>query len=63
MKLKTVKGAGAKAKGSRAERQWRDELRRIYSDTKKHEKIKRVPMSGASWMKGGVVDFNDYESL
>ena len=49
MKLKTVKGAGAKAKGSRAERQWRDELRRIYSDTKKHEKIKRVPMSGASW--------------
>ena len=63
MKLKTVKGAGAKAKGSRAERQWRDELRRIYSDTKKHEKIKRVPMSGASWMKGDVVDLNDYDSL
>ena len=54
MKLKTVRGAGAKAKGSRAERQWRDELKRIYKDAKLHDKIKRVPMSGASWMKGGT---------
>lgn len=63
MRFKTVRGAGAKAKGSRAERQWRDELRRIYRDAKKHEKIKRVPMSGASWMKGDVIDLNDYDSL
>jgi len=63
MRLKTVRGAGAKAKGSRAERQWRDELKRIYKDTSKHDKIKRVPMSGASWMKGDVVDLNDYDSL
>ncbi len=63
MKYKTVRGAGAKAKGSRAERQWRDELRRIYKDASKHDKIKRVPMSGASWMKGDVIDLNDYDSL
>lgn len=63
MRLKTVRGAGAKAKGSRAERQWRDELKRIYKDASKHDKIKRVPMSGASWMKGDVVDLNDYDSL
>lgn len=63
MKLKTVRGAGAKAKGSRAERQWRDELKRIYKDAKLHDKIKRVPMSGASWMKGDVVDLNDYDTL
>lgn len=63
MKMKTVRGAGAKAKGSRAERQWRDELKRIYKDAKLHEKIKRVPMSGASWMKGDVIDLNDYDSL
>lgn len=62
-KYKTVKGAAAKAKGSRAERQWRDELKRIYKDAKLHDKIKRVPMSGASWMKGDVVDLNDYDSL
>ena len=63
MKYKTVRGAGAKAKGSRAERQWRDELKRIYKDASKHDKIKRVPMSGASWMKGDVIDLNDYDSL
>ena len=63
MKLGTVRGAGAKAKGSRAERQWRDELKRIYKDAKLHDKIKRVPMSGASWMKGDVVDLNDYDTL
>lgn len=61
--MKTVKANKAKAKGSRAERQWRDELRRIYKTPAEREKIKRVPMSGASWMKGDVVDLNDYDTL
>lgn len=61
--MKTVKANKAKAKGSRAERQWRDELKRIYDTSAEREKIKRVPMSGASWMKGDVVDLNDYDTL
>lgn len=61
--MRTIKGRQAKAKGSRGERQWRDELRRIYDTHAEREKIKRVPMSGASWMKGDVVDLNDYDTL
>lgn len=61
--MQTVRGRGAKEKGSRAERKWRDELRRIYKTPAQREKIKRVPMSGASWMKGDVVDLNDYDTL
>ena len=53
-----VKGRGAKAKGSNAERKVRDELRRIYP-SELRQKVQRVPMSGASWMKGDVIDLND----
>ena len=53
-----VKGRGAKAKGSNAERKVRDELRRIYPPELR-QKIQRVPMSGAGWMKGDVIDLND----
>lgn len=62
-KYKTSRGAAAKLKGNRAELRWRNELRRIYDDASMREKIKRVPMSGASWMKGDVVDLNDYDTL
>ena len=51
-------GRSAKAKGSNAERKVRDELRRIYP-TELRQKVQRVPMSGASWMKGDVIDLND----
>lgn len=61
--MRTIKGKQAKDKGSRGERLWRDELRRIYDTAQEREKIKRVPMSGASWMKGDVVDLNDYDTL
>lgn len=61
--MRSIKGKQAKDKGSRGERMWRDELRRIYDTPAEREKIKRVPMSGASWMKGDVVDLNDYDTL
>ena len=53
-----VKGKGAKTKGSSAERKVRDELRRIYP-SELRQKVQRVPMSGAGWMKGDVIDLND----
>lgn len=51
-------GKYSKAKGSRFERKVRDELRRIYDGDQKSE-INRVPMSGAGWQKGDVIDIND----
>lgn len=53
-----VSGKGARNKGSQAERKVRDQLKRIY-DPKWRGAIHRVPMSGASFMKGDVVDMND----
>ena len=52
------KGRAAKQKGSRAERQVRDELKKIYP-VERRTAIHRVPMSGASFMKGDVIDMND----
>lgn len=63
MKIQTIRGSAAKRKGSRGERLWVDELRKIYDSQSSKDKVKRVPMSGASWMKGDVVDLNDYDSL
>lgn len=54
----TIRGRAAKAKGSRAERKVRDALKRIYPQEKR-ERVQRVPMSGAGWMKGDVFDGND----
>ena len=54
----TIRGRAAKAKGSRAERKVRDALKRIYPQEKR-ERVQRVPMSGAGWMKGDVYDGND----
>lgn len=51
-------GKSAKQKGSRAERDVRDHLKRIYSSDKR-SRINRVPMSGAGWMKGDVIDMNN----
>lgn len=62
-KRQTTKGRAAKIKGSRGERLWVEELRKTYENQSSKEKVKRVPMSGASWMKGDVVDLNDYDSL
>lgn len=53
-----IKGRSAKAKGNSAERKVRDQLRRIYPPELR-QKVQRVPMSGASWMKGDVIDLND----
>lgn len=55
-----IRGSGASRKGSRAERGVRDLLKRIYPPEKR-SRIQRVPMSGASWMKGDVIDMNDTE--
>lgn len=52
------RGRSAKAKGSKAERDVRDELKRIYPSDKR-TRVNRVPMSGAGWMKGDVIDMND----
>lgn len=57
----SVKGKGARDKGSRAERKVRDMLKTIYpSELRKN--VQRVPMSGAGWMKGDVLDRNDTDS-
>lgn len=53
-----TKGRGASVKGKAFERQVRNELRKIYPPERR-DRIQRVPMSGASWMKGDVVDLND----
>lgn len=56
-----IKGKSAKRKGSRAERQVRDMLRKIYPQELRFQ-VQRVPMSGAGWMKGDVYDANDTDS-
>lgn len=53
-----MSGRSAKVKGSKFERDVRDELKRIYPSERRSQ-INRVPMSGASWMKGDVFDAND----
>lgn len=52
------RGRSAKQKGSKAERLVRDQLKRIYPSDRR-TRINRVPMSGAGWMKGDVIDMND----
>ena len=53
-----VKGRGARSKGSRAEIEVRNQLRRIYPPEKRTA-VHRVPMSGAGYTKGDVIDLND----
>ena len=53
-----ITARGRRAKGQRAERQVRDLLKSIY-DVDRRDQIHRVPMSGASYTKGDVVDLND----
>lgn len=53
-----VKGRGSKQKGSRLERDVRDLLKKIYP-VDRRDLINRVPMSGAGWMKGDVIDMNN----
>lgn len=54
----SVKGKGAKRKGSRAEIQFRNMLRSIYP-VEDHKNVFRVPLSGAGAMKCDVQDNND----
>lgn len=53
-----VSARGRRQKGAKAERAVRDELKKIY-EVDRHTQIHRVPMSGAGFMKGDVVDLND----
>lgn len=53
-----ISKSAASRKGKSAERKVRDEIRRIYPPELR-DKVQRVPMSGASWMKGDVIDLND----
>lgn len=57
----SVKGKGARDKGSRAERKVRDILRTIYP-TELRRNVQRIPMSGAGYIKGDVADNNDTDS-
>lgn len=58
----SVKGAGARRKGSRAEIKVRNLLRSIYP-TELHKNVQRVPLSGAAAIKGDVMDNNDPDSV
>ncbi len=58
----SVKGAGARRKGSRAEIKVRNLLRTIYP-TELHKNVQRVPLSGAAAIKGDVMDNNDPDSV
>ena len=58
----SVKGAGARRKGSRAEIKVRNMLRTIYP-TELHKNVQRVPLSGAAAIKGDVMDNNDPDSV
>ena len=58
----SVKGAGARRKGSRAEIKVRNLLRSIYP-TELHKNVQRVPLSGAAAIKGDVMDTNDPDSV
>lgn len=57
----SVKGKGARDKGSRAERKVRDILRGIYPVSLR-QNVQRIPMSGAGYIKGDVADNNDTDS-
>ena len=57
----SVKGKGARDKGSRAERKVRDILKTIYPPELR-KNINRIPMSGAGYIKGDVSDSNDPDS-
>ena len=57
----SVKGKGARDKGSRAERKVRDILRTIYP-TELRKNVQRIPMSGAGYIKGDVADNNDTDT-
>lgn len=58
----SVKGAGARRKGSRAEIKVRNLLRTIYP-TELNKNVQRVPLSGAAAIKGDVMDMNDPDSV
>lgn len=58
----SVKGNGARKKGSRAEIKVRNMLRTIYP-TELHKYVQRVPLSGAAAIKGDVMDNNDPDSV
>ena len=60
-KSKTIRGRAAKRKGSRAEIKVRNALRSIYP-VELHNKVQRVPLSGAGSIKGDVYDANDWDS-
>lgn len=53
-----ISAKGRRQKGQRAERQVRDLLKKLYT-AERRDQIHRVPMSGASYTKGDVVDLND----
>lgn len=53
-----VSARGRRQKGQKAEREVRDMLKTLYSADRR-DQIHRVPMSGASYTKGDVVDLND----
>ena len=57
----SVKGRGAKRKGSRAEIKVRNLLRTIYPPELR-DKVQRVPLSGGGSIKGDVYDANDWDS-
>lgn len=57
----SVKGAGARRKGSRAEIKVRNMLRTIYPP-ELHKNVQRVPLSGAGAIKCDVMDMNDPDS-
>lgn len=57
----SVKGKGARDKGSRAERRVRDILKQIYP-VERRRNVNRIPMSGAGYIKGDVSDGNDPDS-
>lgn len=60
-KKNTIRGRAAKRKGSRAEIQVRNTLRKIYP-VELRERVYRVPLSGAGAMKCDVYDGNDPDS-
>lgn len=57
----SVKGKGARDKGSRAERKVRDLLRSVYKPENR-KRVYRIPLSGAGAIKGDVADLNDPDS-
>ena len=60
-KHKTIRGKGARRKGSRAEIKVRNALRTIYP-VELRNNVQRVPLSGAGAIKCDVMDTNDPNS-